>query len=241
MSRVIQFSCLLLCLVLAPAIATASEAAKIAEAEANLAACLQALPSNARQAFRHPSDRRRVRLSRRVQRQWKECTQRERDVSDLRAIFALRDDLVAMAREAGPAVRREALTIAEHIVVATRRRAEEYRMVGSPLFNNFLVNLGIKKQGFCYHWTSALVHATQDLRWHYFQRQWGVANLQKATENNALIITAREAPVEEGIVFDAWRGAGQPYWRTVRDDHYKWHVRFTAQNLEMGVGYIDEY
>lgn len=202
-----------------------------------MTACVAGLPSPLRRAFQEPRLRRTLRVPSRLRHSWRACLAKERDLADQEAIIALRDRLVALQ----PAVQRgvaraEAEAIALQLVRETRQVGAQYNMVGSPLFNNFLVHIGAKQAGFCYHWTATLARALTALPWKYFSRQWGVANLAEATENNALVITARGAPLTSGIVYDPWRGAGTPHWRGVADDHYRWTTRYTERNLEMGVG-----
>jgi hypothetical protein len=199
------------------------------------AQCLAQLPGPARLAFEDRSRAQRYRVPRRLRAQWQACRARERDVADGDAIQRLSHDLVQMAGQ--EVARDEARQIAQQLVKTTRRFDKKYQMVGSPLLNNLLVHVGAKQMGFCYHWTANLAQAVQDLPWKYFSRVWGVANLRRVTENNALIIVARDAPLAHGLVYDAWRGAGSPFWRRVTDDHYAWQTRFTETNLERGVGF----
>lgn len=229
---------MLLLAVALPAMAQ-SDDVRLSTLQQQLDACVATLPSTLRQAFHEPSRRRTVRVSPLSRQAWAACLTRERDVNDWRSIMALRDDLMALivsAAENQAAVQREAQVIAEQIVTTTRTVSEQYGMVGSPLFNNFLVHLGVKHAGFCYHWTATLAKALKHLPWEYFSRQWGVANLAEVTENNALIILPRGGALTEGLVYDPWRGAGTPYWRSVKDDHYHWTTRYTERNLQHGVG-----
>lgn len=158
------------------------------------------------------------------------------------AIAWLQEDLLAMyAHTAGaspiaPAVTHEAHALAAQLVATTRARAAEFGMHHHPMWQNFLIHTGVKKFGYCYHWTSALAAATQTLSWKYFARVWGVASEGHATENNALIITARGAPLATGLAYDAWRGAGFPYWRPVGSDHYQWVERFNESAVANGIG-----
>jgi hypothetical protein len=218
-----------------------SEADQLAPLNDRLTTCVAQLPSRLRLAFRNPSQRRRVQIPRRLRNKWRTCHALQRDVTDREAIFALRNALVqlkgyASFEKADHAVQIEATQIAIPIVETTRHVAKKYQMIGSPLLNNFLIHTGIKKAGFCYQWTAELLRSLQDLPWQHFQRQWGVANLQKVTENNAIIITVRALPIATGLVYDPWRGAGKPYWRDVKSDHYQWTTLFSEYQLKLGVG-----
>ncbi|MBI2343898.1 MAG: hypothetical protein HYV02_06175 [Deltaproteobacteria bacterium] len=208
--------------------------------EAKVAACVATLSPQARHIVHQPSQQGRIRLPRRDVAPLRQCLSLARDVDDARAVLALQRDLMALppavTAPASEVVQAEAMAIAERIVATTRAYAERYRMVGSPLFNNFLVHVGAKEGGFCYQWTSALARAMQTVPWNAFAHHWGVANLQKVTENNALLIVRRGMPIETGLVYDAWRGAGTPYWRKIAADHYQWTVRYSEHHLSIGVG-----
>lgn len=240
----IRFLLLMMCFALfsaSVAAATDHDATVLAALHAQLDTCVAQLPSSVRLAFREPQTRRTTRIAPRLRQRWRTCLAQERDIADQESIMALRDDMIALLppSDTRAAAHAEAEAIATQIVRETRRVSEQFDMVGSPLFNNFLVHIGAKQAGFCYQWTATLARALNELSWRYFSRQWGVANLQKATENNALVITARDAPLSTGLVYDPWRGVGTPYWRSVAGDHYRWTTRYTERNVSMGVGLGD--
>lgn len=207
-------------------------------AQTALTACVQRLPSALRHAFAHPAERRRVRIAAPARPQWQQCIERERDLRDAQESQRLFQDLMRML-DGTPAAERqvaehEAVQIVRTLVTTTRARAPHYNMMGSPLFNNFLIKLGAKEAGYCYHWTKDFVRALADLPFRIFEHQWAVAYVGHITENNGVAITRRGAPLETGLVYDAWRGSGRPYWRWVTDDHYRWRVRMTEPQLLMG-------
>jgi hypothetical protein len=43
-------------------------------------------------------------------------------------------------------------------------------------------------------------------------------------EHNALVVTARGRPIEEGLVLDAWRKSGELVWAPFRADRYPWRT-----------------
>lgn len=195
----------------------------VVTAEKALQSCIAQLPGHLRIAFRQRDRRIKARWTGREREQWRVCALRERDRDDAKSIAALSDHLVAMAGTVDAAT--EARAIAAALVTTTRAEAEKYRMVGSPLFNNFLIQIGAKNEGYCYHWTEALLQALPPEHGYYFERHWGGANVGRATENNAVIVTAKGAPLDRGLVYDAWRGAGRPWWMWVKEDHYRWVER----------------
>lgn len=165
---------------------------------------------------------------------YQECAELKRDWNDLQAIRDFKQDIMKTYKESlstpvnaeAARVEDEADFIARSLVETTRVVGKDFKMVGSPLFNNFLVHAGIKKEGFCYQWLPHLFKALAKREPVYFERYWGGANVGKITENNAVVIAPKGAALKNGIVYDPWRGAGKPYWRSVDGDTYKWVIRY---------------
>ena len=105
---------------------------------------------------------------------------------------------------------------------SAQQLAREYRVVGPPLFHNFLVNLGLRKRGLCYHWAEDLAARPQSLKLTTLDLHWGIARAGSLREHNSVIVTAKGQPFEEGIVLDGWRHSGRLYWAPVTSDRYPW-------------------
>lgn len=135
-------------------------------------------------------------------------------------------------------VTKEAKLIASRLVNQTRETNKEFRMTTTPNWHNFLIHLGKRKKGYCYHWVQELLKALPGEPLQAFERHWGVA-YKTLDENNAVIITRRGAPLETGIVYDAWRGSGRPWWKHVKEDKkYKWRQRFHEGQILRGEGVV---
>lgn len=138
-------------------------------------------------------------------------------------VVELKRSLLAMY---GDGVDELAAWEADHLAKNTVERlhsiSQEYRVVGFALFHNFLVNIGAKKKGHCYHYVADLRRALSGKEWHRFDIRWGVAYEGTFRENNALVITAKGRPFEEGLVIDAWRKGSKPFWAPVKKDHFPW-------------------
>lgn len=216
-------------------LATAADDHAVVDAMA-VETCVQSLPATWRSKFRTGQRGSHV-MPRRIRKRWGECASLQRLYTDTLHVHQLRDALLTTLSESQRLdAAHEAEAIALQLVATTRDRAQHYRMVGSPLFNNALIKTGVRSEGgYCYHWTRDLVTALQSVPTQYYVVQWAVAAPGQVTENNAVLLTARAGAVESGLVYDAWRGAGKPFWRLVRDDHYDWAVRFTEKNLKMGL------
>lgn len=108
-------------------------------------------------------------------------------------------------------------------------------MKGGPIWHNYQIESGIKTKGYCYHWVPELLKALPPYPMQYFERHWGGSFLSLGRENNAVIITKRGAPLVTGVVYDAWRGVGKPFWKYVaQDKKYRWEQRFYEAQILRG-------
>ena len=135
----------------------------------------------------------------------------------------LKDSLISL-HDTNPPIGavKEADTMAKDVIETLYILSQKWRIGSSALFTNFLINIGIKEKGFCYHYVSKLREALSKREWNYFDIHWGTAWENKYRENNALVITAKDRPFEEGLVIDAWRRAGRPFWTPVKGDRFPW-------------------
>ncbi len=135
------------------------------------------------------------------------------------AVESLQQDLEALAPAVSEEEARQAAACAHS---ASRQLAEEYGVIRPPLFHNFLVNVGLKKRGLCYHWAEDLMARLQALRLTTLDWHWGIARSGTSREHNCVVATAKGQPFEEGLVLDAWRHSGRLCWAPVRADRYPW-------------------
>ena len=115
--------------------------------------------------------------------------------------------------------------------------ALEYQITDSPLMHNFLVNIGAKPRGLCVDWTHDLLVRLQQERFRSLQLHWGIANYDSAfrIEHSTVIISARNQPLQQGLVLDPWRQSGQLFWaKTLEDPQYQWkpHAEIHARKRE---------
>ena len=95
-------------------------------------------------------------------------------------------------------------------------------MVLNPEFQCFLVNIGLRKRGWCGHWTRDIGERLKELKLKTLVLHWGVAYPGTSGENNCLVVTARNQPFQDGIILDGWRRAGRLFWCPVKkDDEYE--------------------
>lgn len=118
----------------------------------------------------------------------------------------------------------EARRAAECAYTTSLRLRKDYRIVGPAIFQNGLVNLGLREKGLCYQWTEDLLIEMRRLNLRTLEIHWAVSHPGDFLESNALVLTARGQPCADGIVLDAWRHAGHLYWNSVKADRaFDWH------------------
>jgi hypothetical protein len=139
--------------------------------------------------------------------------------SDERSIKDLSKALVALAPDVdrGEA---ELLSVTAH--TTARSLARQYRIVLNPEFQCFLVNIGLRQRGWCGHWARDIGARLKELKLKTLVLHWGAAYAGTSSENNCLVVTARNQPFQDGIIIDGWRRAGRLFWCAVRkDDEYE--------------------
>jgi hypothetical protein len=118
----------------------------------------------------------------------------------------------------------EAARLAETACTRAAELRGEYRVVGTPLFHNVLVNMGVRQRGLCYQWADDLEARLETLRLRTLVVNRAVARAATWREHNCLVITAPGVPFAEGIVLDGWRHSGKLFWVKVREDSYPWKL-----------------
>ena len=153
---------------------------------------------------------------------------------DQQRIDELEQAILDLDDEIDPGEARNAATIA---IEYPLQLALEYEVTDSPLMHNFLVNIGAKPRGLCVDWTYDLLVRLQQERFRSLQLHWGIANYDNAfrIEHSTVIISARNQPLQQGLVLDPWRHSGQLFWaKTLDDPQYHWrpHAEVHAQKRE---------
>ncbi|HVD95223.1 MAG TPA: hypothetical protein VNE84_03670 [Candidatus Limnocylindria bacterium] len=138
---------------------------------------------------------------------------------DERSIKDLSKALTGLAADVDPA-EAQSLSITAH--TTARRLKREYRVVLNPEFTVFLYNIGMRKRGWCGHWAQDIGAELKELKLKTLVLHWGEAYPNTTSENNALVVTARNQPFQDGIILDGWRRAGRLFWCPVtKDDEYE--------------------
>lgn len=121
----------------------------------------------------------------------------------------------------------EALTLSQEIFRTTTQLRQRFERTTPPLIHNFLVNVGIKEKGLCYHWSDALyLHLTKKHYPSYAFHLVGANIGEYFFEHNALVVIAKKGKIEQGVLIDPWRDRGRLYFSKLdQDSAYEWHHR----------------
>jgi len=134
-------------------------------------------------------------------------------------IESLREQLVELSSKVRAD---EAQRVAVCAYTSARQLTHDYRVLGPPLFHNFLVNSGIRKRGLCYQWAEDLFACLDQLKLVTLELHWGEARAGTFREHNCVVVTAKGQSFREGIVLDCWRHGGRLFVGHVATDHYPW-------------------
>src|SRR5438552_659574 len=114
--------------------------------------------------------------------------------------------------------REEARLLSECAYATVSKLRREYRMFGTPIFNNFLIYHGIRKRGYCYQWSEDLLIALDKLKLTSLELHWGEYDPGTWRENNCIVVTAKGQPFRSGIMLECWRHLGHLYFGPVVSD-----------------------
>jgi hypothetical protein len=143
-------------------------------------------------------------------------------------ILSLQEALQSLSSEVSE---EEAQSFSRAAVLYPYYLADRYDLVSPPKFHNFLITVGLKERGLCYHWTGDLIAYLQKQNFKSFDLYRAVVEQGNLGEHNAVVVTAKGQPFSEGIVLDAWRDSSDLFFTKVEEDReYFW-----VQNLKYKV------
>jgi hypothetical protein len=119
----------------------------------------------------------------------------------------------------------ESLKLSQDIFTQIKVLNKVFQRTTSPKYHNFLITLGLKKKGLCYHWSDALYHHFKTQKsYPSFTFHLMVSNKGSYwKEHNTLVIVPIDQAIEEGVIIDPWRDTHQLYFSKVKDDtDYHW-------------------
>jgi len=120
---------------------------------------------------------------------------------------------------------KEAADLAKRAVLYPHLLADRYRLVSPPNLQNFLINIGLREKGFCYHWMFDLGKMLKKRGYKTMDLYYAVAYYDTIREHNAVVVTAKGDSFVNGVVLDAWRNSGELYFAPLSRDDYPWKMR----------------
>lgn len=122
---------------------------------------------------------------------------------------------------------KEAKQLSQDIFHKTQSLTKEFELTAPPVFHNFLVNVGFREKGLCYHWSDALYDYLSRKQSTSFEFHLVGANIgEYFYEHNALVVVAKGGKVQEGVIIDPWRNSGELYFSKMEDETaYTWKHR----------------
>ncbi len=123
--------------------------------------------------------------------------------------------------------KKEAKDLAKKAIAQSHTLAKEYNLVKPPLFQNFLVNIGLRKKGLCWQFALDMLSFVKKQNYKSFDYYIGGANIGNYwSEHNVLVVTCKGCGFKDGILLDPWRDSGNLYFSKLKDDkEYKWKQR----------------
>jgi hypothetical protein len=118
----------------------------------------------------------------------------------------------------------EADRLAFGVLLQTQRLAVDYELGATgSLLQNVLVNVGLRDRGLCWHYVVDLLAYIRTLELSTFDFHWAVAHEGYVKEHSVIVVTAKGAPFESGLVLDGWRHPHHLTWLPLREDvKYPW-------------------
>jgi hypothetical protein len=128
---------------------------------------------------------------------------------------ALRARLVALSPSVNP---EEARRVAYIAYTTGRELAAKWKMGSSPTIHSFLINIGLKKGGYCFQFATELLLRLDAENLKTLELHWAESDPGTDTEHNVIAVTARGQPFEQGIMLDNWRRSGHLLWGPLNGD-----------------------
>jgi hypothetical protein len=127
--------------------------------------------------------------------------------------------LIERLVQLSPTVNRdEARRVASIAYTTGLELARKWEMGSSPTVHSFLINIGIKKAGYCYQFATELLLRLDAQKLKTLELHWAESDAGTDTEHNVIAVTAKGQPFAQGIMLDNWRRAGHLLWGPLTGD-----------------------
>jgi|KBSMisStandDraft_5_1062788.scaffolds.fasta_scaffold15515_4 hypothetical protein len=147
------------------------------------------------------------------------CLASAAKADDEKSINGFRDAIVSLGPDVDPD---EAQLISETSHHTARRLQKEWRVAPVSIFQNFLIHIGARDRGFCFHWAHDIGLELRKIPLKTLVLHWAEAYSGTRLEHNVVVVTAVGQPLSTGYIIDAWRAAGRLLWWPVSKDEYPW-------------------
>jgi hypothetical protein len=138
---------------------------------------------------------------------------------DAKSIKGFRDAIVKLAPDVDPA-EAELVSVTTH--TTARRLQKEWRVAPLAIYQNFLIHIGARQRGYCFHWAHDIGAQLRTLPLKTLVLHWAEAYPNTHLEHNVVVATAPGQPMNTGYIVDGWRAAGRLLWWPVKKDEYPW-------------------
>jgi hypothetical protein len=119
--------------------------------------------------------------------------------------------------------KKEAYSIAKEALSYPKVLAKQYNLVTPASYHNLLINLGYRTRGLCFHWSEDMMTHLKKQKYKTVDFRWGVSDKGGEEEHNSVVVVAKGASFESGIILDPWRNSGDLYWTRIGyDKKFKW-------------------
>lgn len=124
-----------------------------------------------------------------------------------------------------PVARDEAYRAAHWLVTRAEQLRSDYRMIRPAQLHNLFVHLGLRERGLCCHFAEDLIAGLLDLELRTLDVHWVVARYgSRLREHSSVLLAPSGRDLEQGLVVDGWRRAGELVWARVPADRYPWEL-----------------
>ncbi|MBT5001110.1 MAG: hypothetical protein HOI86_06555 [Tateyamaria sp.] len=138
------------------------------------------------------------------------------------------DRLAFEIEQLGPSVSAEEASRASYIAhTYSLQLAKEYNVTTSAMAHNQLVVHGLRKRGYCNHYTEDLSKRLKQEDFRTLTVHWAVSPpAPLRIIHHSVIISPRGGTIDDGILLDPWRNSGVLFYSKPQDDErYDWRTR----------------
>src|SRR5262245_53663924 len=107
---------------------------------------------------------------------------------DAKSIAGFTKAIIALGPDVDPA-EAELVSVTAH--TTARRLQKEWRVAPFALYQNFLIHIGKRQKGFCFHWAYGIGGALKELQLKTLVLHWGASYPGTRLEHNCIVVTAR--------------------------------------------------